>query len=90
MLISKTTAQLVILHYRINRMDGSELRLCELVEYCRWCYLFWNPFVPSGPRGVRMTRTPRGGGDGNTPDTVAPGGRRVRTLRSLPLVLLSL
>lgn len=45
--------------------------------------------MPSGPLGVRMTSTPRGGGDGNTPEAVAPGGRRGRTFRSLPLVLLS-
>lgn len=41
--------------------------------------------MPSGPRGVRITSTPRGGGDGNTPAGVAPGGSRDNTLRSLLL-----
>lgn len=56
----------------------------------RLCYLFWNPFVPSGPLGVLITSTPLGGGEGNTPAAVAPLGSRVKTFRSLPLALLSL
>lgn len=52
-----------------------------------WCYLRWKPLVPSGPRGVLITSTPGGGGDGNTPDAVAPGGNLTRTLRSFPLAL---
>lgn len=51
-----------------------------------WCYLRTKPLVPSGPRGVRITRTPRGGGEGNTPAAVAPGGSRASTFFSLPLL----
>lgn len=45
--------------------------------------------MPSGPLGVRITRTPGGGGEGNTTAEVVPGGSLARTFLSLPLVLFS-